>query len=133
MSKDSINWPEADKKRQPALGSRPFTILDAMVLIASSALGFMTMRLYAVALLQFELISHPTFPRLWLTAYRYLVVLLPLPFAWSFAGFVLCASRSSFPVEATDPTAGLRRLRSGVRGQCDPSHRLPDGLAAGRL
>ena len=133
MSADVTKRPESDKKRQRALGSRPFTILDAMVLIASTALGFMTMRLYAVALLQFELISHPTFPRLWLTAYRYLVVLLPLPLAWSFAGFALATSPSSFPVEATDPTAGLRRLRSGVRGQCDSSHRLPDGLPAGRL
>ena len=57
-------------------------------------------------LLQFELITLPTFPRLWLTAYRYLVVVMPLALAWSFAGFLLALRRPRFP---------LRRLRSGSR------------------
>ena len=101
MSTDPTKPPESDEKRQHALGSRPFTILDSMVLIASTALGFVTMRLYAVPLLQFELSALPTFPRLWLTAYRYIVVVMPLTLTWSFAGFLLAFRR---------PRSPLRRL-----------------------
>lgn len=79
--------------------SRPFTILDAMTLVAASAVGFMNVRFYTTGLLEFELIMRSTVPRLCLTVYLYLLAALPLPLVWSLAGFLL----------------GLRRPRPSYR------------------
>ena len=133
MPTDPIKPPESDKKRRHASVLAPSPSSMQWYSSRRRRSGLMAMRLYAVALLQFELITLPTFPRLWLTAYRYLVVVLPLALAWSFAGFLLALRRPRFTVAATDPAAGFCSVRSSVAGHCDSSHGLPDALAADGL
>jgi hypothetical protein len=80
---------ERNERRRRVPVSRPFTIADAMTLIAVSAIGFAVVQFYTIEVLRFELITLTPFRKLWLSAYLYLIVALPLPLFWSFAGFLL--------------------------------------------
>lgn len=87
-----------DEGRQRARFARPFTIADAMTLIAFSAIGIAVVRAYTFSVAQFELTAFTPFRKLWLTAYLYLIAVLPLPLVWSFAGLLLglCRPRPLF-------------------------------------
>jgi hypothetical protein len=91
MVKGGLKWPwrRSNQRPQRELISRPFTIFDAMTLIGASAVAFAVVRAYTVEVLRFELIALAPFHKLWLTAYLYLIVVLPLPLTWSLAAFLL--------------------------------------------
>jgi hypothetical protein len=77
---------------------RRCTTLDAMVLIAATAIGFALARTYSLAVLNNELKSYPWIPRILLTIWVYLLAALPVVALWSMAVFVLNLRRPRLPL-----------------------------------
>jgi hypothetical protein len=76
---------------------RRFTLLDAMVLIAATALALAIARQYTIAVLSIDLGPLGLFSKIVLTSYLSLVAIMPFPLAWSLALFVLGLWRTRRP------------------------------------
>jgi hypothetical protein len=72
-------------KTQP----RRFHVLDGMVLIAATAVGFAIARAYALEVLNNNLAPYPVVPRILLTIWSFILATLPVPVMWSIAVFLL--------------------------------------------
>jgi hypothetical protein len=86
-----VDQPECnpgDRRGRKSL-PRPFTVLDAMVFIAATALALAVARLYAVETWEIDLGALPWVPRIVLRTYLLLVVAMPFPLSWSLAVFLL--------------------------------------------
>ena len=75
---------------------RKFTILDLMLLVAATAIGFAIMRAYSLEALRNDLAPYPDLPKVLLTAWAYVVATLPVPAAWSVA-LLACRLRRPRP------------------------------------
>ncbi len=80
---------------------RRCTLLDAMALVAATAIGFALARTYSLVLVGNELTRFPAVPRVLLTIWAYILATLPVPAMWSIALFGLSLRR---------PRPDLRRL-----------------------
>src|SRR5689334_10653995 len=69
--------------------ARRFHVLDGMVLIAATAVGFAIARAYALEALNNNLGPYPVVPRTLLTIWAYILATLPVPVMWSIAVFLL--------------------------------------------
>jgi hypothetical protein len=81
--------------------SRRCTLLDAMALIAATAIGLSLARTYSLEVLNNHLTPYPFVPRILLTIWAAILAVLPIPAMWSIALFGLGLRR---------PRPPLRRL-----------------------
>jgi hypothetical protein len=81
--------------------SRKCTLLDAMTLVAATAVGLSVVRTYTLDILNIDLTPYPLIPSFLLAIWVRIVALLPLPAIWSIAVFALGLRR---------PRPPLRRL-----------------------
>jgi hypothetical protein len=68
---------------------RRCTLLDAMVLVAATAIGLSLARTYSQEALNNNLESYPLFPKVLLSIWAAIVAVLPVPAMWSIALFGL--------------------------------------------
>ena len=100
---NSLLYDKGDPSQEPETPRcthhrRRFTLLDAMVLIAATAVGFSLARTYSLAVLNNELRPYPFIPRVLLTVWVYILAAIPVTAMWSIAVFGLCLRRPRRPL-----------------------------------
>jgi hypothetical protein len=85
----------------PTAQTRKCTLLDAMALVAATAIGLGLTRAYSLEVLNNNLEPYPLVPRILLTIWAWILAIFPIPVLWSIALFGLFLRR---------PRPPLRRL-----------------------
>jgi hypothetical protein len=86
-----------DTSMRPSLARR-CTLLDAMILIAATAIGFGLARAYSLVVLNNELTPYPLVPKVFLTVWVHILAALPVVAMWSIGVFVLNWRRPRRPL-----------------------------------